>query len=399
MPRDNYTRFCSVTGVDLLYEDSDGALKAYFDGTQDSPLIADEKLRSALRSAAASRTAPYLHLDGSGVYYAAMQCASGWMYLGPMYSEKLSGAKRRQYYHSHGIESEDVRTRRTFTLREIVDVTLLAASAILGVIFEEADVLGVPEAGDGNAMRQEQTRSVIKEEEENDDEARRHSYYEETLLMQAVREGRTQDAIRLAENMDSDAGRLSSNDVGHWRTLAVIGISLCARAAIECGMSPEAAYRLSGYYIQRCEPLQSIPQIILHRNRAIEELTTRISTMRHSLGMSNYTAQCKDYVRKHYREKIYLEPIAETLGISPTYLSKLFRKETGVSFQEFVNQVRVSRASDLLAYSDMSLDEIAVYVHFPSQSYFGKMFKRYRNTTPKAYRDRHKAGEYIESAR
>ena len=164
-------------------------------------------------------------------------------------------------------------------------------------------------------------------------------------------------------------------------------------------MSPEAAYRLSGYYIQRCEPLQSIPQIILHRNRAIEELTTRISTMRHSLGMSNYTAQCKDYVRKHYREKIYLEPIAETLGISPTYLSKLFRKETGVSFQEFVNQVRVSRAADLLAYSDMSLDEIEVYVHFPSQSYFGKMFKRYRNTTPKAYRDRHKAGEYIESAR
>ena len=396
MSRNNYQRFSAVTHVDLLFEDADGALTAYFDDARHHPIVHDEKLRSCLRSAAAAKTVPVVYQDGSGIYYAAMQCATGWMYLGPMCSEKLNEPQLRQYYRSHGIEAQKPRLLRAFSPRQIADIVLLAAAVILGIGLDEEEVFGTQSPEAQKQMRQEQTRFVVQEEEENDDEAQRHSYYEETLLMQAVREGRTQAAVHLAESMDDDSGRLSSNDLNHWRNLAIIGISLCARAAIEGGMPPEEAYRISGYYIQRCEPLQSAPSILRHRNRAIEELTTRVSTMRHSLGMSNYTAKCKDYVRKHYREKIYLEVVAEGLGISPTYLSRLFRKETGVTFQEFVNQVRVSRAADLLAYTDMDLDEIAVYVHFPSQSYFGKMFRRYRNITPKGYRDRYQAGEFIE---
>ena len=81
-------------------------------------------------------------------------------------------------------------------------------------------------------------------------------------------------------------------------------------------------------------------------------------------------------MRKHYREKIYLEDIAEALGISPTYLSKLFKKETGQCLQDYINEERVFRAANLLIYSELSLTEIAEYVHFPNQSYFGKIFKQ-----------------------
>ena len=130
------------------------------------------------------------------------------------------------------------------------------------------------------------------------------------------------------------------------------------------------------------------------RNRTIEELTARVNEKRKRIRTSNYVERCKDYVNKHYREKIDLDIIAESLGISAAYLSKLFRKETGICLQDHINQVRVERAADLLMYSDKPLPAIAQYVHFPNQSYFGKMFKRFKNMTPKEFRDRYKAGEF-----
>lgn len=48
--------------------------------------------------------------------------------------------------------------------------------------------------------------------------------------------------------------------------------------------------------------------------------------------MDGYVDQCIDYIVKHYRDKIYLDELASALGLSGNYLSKLFAKETGVSF-------------------------------------------------------------------
>lgn len=250
---------------------------------------------------------------------------------------------------------------------------------------------------DETHIRTEQTRFILKEEAENDDHAYRHSYFEEQLLMQAIREGRSEDAITLAENMDNDAGRLSSRNMGHWHNLVVIGIALCSRAAIEGGIPPESGYRISGYYIKKCDTSQSITQLLQYRNRAIIELTSLVREHQNRPNNSYYTERCKDYVRKHYRDKIYLQDIAQSLGISAPYLSRLFKEETGGCIQNFINGERISHAAALLIYSDLSLPEIAQYVHFPNQSYFGKVFKQFKNMTPKAYRNLYQTTEYSQT--
>ena len=398
MPGENLRRFSSIIKVDMVYENQDGQLTAFFDDTHDSLLMQDQSLREELRTRAASEAGPYMFKDSYNVCYAALQYRSGWLYVGPMCSEKLNPAKRRQYFRSHGIVSEDVRPLRAFTLREIVDITMLLASVIQGTALEDGELLGTKSlAPEPEPKRkQEQLNFVLNEEEENDDGAWRHSYHEEQLLMQAVREGRTRDAVRIAENMDADAGRLSAYESSHWRNLAIVDITLLARAAIDGGLSPEVAYRISGYYIRKCDSLQDQAQILRLRDRTIEELTARVNEKRKHIRSSNYVESCKDYVNKHYREKIYLDIIAESLGISPAYLSKLFKKETGICLQDYVNQVRVERAANLLMYSDKSLPAIAQYVHFPNQSYFGKMFKRFKNMTPREFRDNYKAREFRE---
>ncbi len=124
-----------------------------------------------------------------------------------------------------------------------------------------------------------------------------------------------------------------------------------------------------------------------YRNRAIEEMAGRVKEVQTKPRGSGYVERCRDYIRKHYREKIYLEDIAEFLGLSPSYLSRLFKKEAGICLQDAINEERVYRAGNHLLYSDYSLTEIAHYVGFPNQSYMGKIFKKYKKMTPMAYRD------------
>ena len=396
---ENHIRIlCSVIKVDLVYEAPDGSLVAFFDSIQDSPLMQCARIRDALRPGIAGQRAPFLLREKDGVYFAALHAGEGFLYMGPMCSERLSASKRRQMYSFYGIEYDEARLLPCFTLPEIRNMILLTNSALKNGNLENEELMQLNQliSLSERGIRTDQVQFVLKEEAENDDASYRHSYHEEQLLMQAIREGRTEDAIRLAESMDRDSGRLSRTEVSHRRNLAIIGISLCARAAIDGGISPEEGYRLSGYYIQKCDSSQDPAHLLHYRNRAIEELTVRVKQKLEKPRTSSHVERAKDYVRKHYREKIYLDDIADSIGISPTHLSKLFKKETGQCLQDYINEERVFRAANLLMYSELSLMEIAEYVHFPSQSYFGKIFKQFKGVSPRIFRDQYRAREITE---
>ena len=161
-------------------------------------------------------------------------------------------------------------------------------------------------------------------------------------------------------------------------------------------LTPREAYRISGYYIQKCDAARNPSLLLQYRNRAIEDLAFRVQSLSTRTGSSAHVEKCKDFISRHYREKIYLEDIADALRISPSYLSRLFRKETGICLQDYVTRIRVERAENLLVFSDYSLSDIAQYVNFPSQSYFGKVFKQQKGLSPKAWRERYKTPEFTE---
>ena len=119
-----------------------------------------------------------------------------------------------------------------------------------------------------------------------------------------------------------------------------------------------------------------------------------IVTLEENVLRGGYGERVTDYVQKHYREKIYLDDIADTLGVSASYLSRLFSKETGERLQDYITRVRIERAANLLTYSNESLSKIAEYVNFPSQSYFGKVFREQKQLSPRKYREVHKPKEF-----
>ena len=91
------------------------------------------------------------------------------------------------------------------------------------------------------------------------------------------------------------------------------------------------------------------------------------------------------------RPEFGLAEAAEMLDMSPAYLSRVFKRETGENFQEMLTRVRIEKASALLRGTDLKVGEIARQVGFDNERYFGQVFRRHTQRTPVIYRMEQKA--------
>ena len=97
-------------------------------------------------------------------------------------------------------------------------------------------------------------------------------------------------------------------------------------------------------------------------------------------------SRAKTYIDRHYAEKIVLPDLAAQLGITPNYLSSLMKKQLGMTFSEYVLNVRMEQARKLLSDSDLRINEIAVRVGYDNLFYFSKLFKRVYGVSPRNFR-------------
>ena len=95
-----------------------------------------------------------------------------------------------------------------------------------------------------------------------------------------------------------------------------------------------------------------------------------------------------DYISDHLHSRIMIEETAKHLDISPAYLSRLFKSETGIPFSEYVNKKKAEEAANLMLYSEYTDTEISSLFGFSSQSYFIKVFRKFIGMTPKEYKKR-----------
>ncbi len=102
---------------------------------------------------------------------------------------------------------------------------------------------------------------------------------------------------------------------------------------------------------------------------------------------SKLLLQVQIYLAEHYAQDISLEMMAELLDFSPFYLSKLFKSSFGTSFIDYLTELRLGAAKDLLADPSLSAKEIGEQVGYPNSNYFTKLFKKKTGLTPIEYRN------------
>ncbi len=101
---------------------------------------------------------------------------------------------------------------------------------------------------------------------------------------------------------------------------------------------------------------------------------------------SNAFTSIIDYTNKNYQDKLTIDDVARHASFSCSYISRLFRENTGKSFCDYLNNYRVYKARELLETTDRSVLEIAEECGFDNVSYFIRVFKKAVGVTPRRYR-------------
>ena len=98
--------------------------------------------------------------------------------------------------------------------------------------------------------------------------------------------------------------------------------------------------------------------------------------------------KAKSYIRDNYKKDISLDEVSREVDISPYYFSKLFKQETGGNFIEYLTEVRLRNARELLKDSGLSIKEICAESGYSDPNYFSRIFKKYEGVTPSEFRER-----------
>lgn len=102
---------------------------------------------------------------------------------------------------------------------------------------------------------------------------------------------------------------------------------------------------------------------------------------------SGIIEKAKDYIERHYKKDLSLDDVSREVNISPYYFSKIFKEETGENFVEYVTNIRIAKAKELLRGTGCSMKEICTMVGYSDPNYFSRSFKKKVGVTPTEYKE------------
>lgn len=234
----------------------------------------------------------------------------------------------------------------------------------------------------------ETAKSLSAPEPSNTDE-NRSTYFYELELYELIRKGNIDE---LKKNLDSVPLNFNSNTMAKssLRQAKNLFIKTATNAvmigAIPGGVPIENAYALLDSYVQEMEKITSKREIEILSYNMMVELCQQTGKNQIPKGISAEVFQCMSFIRSHTHEPIGVEDVAATIGKSPSYVTKCFRKELDITPGAFINRCKLEEAKSLLMFTEKSLAEISSYLCYSSQAYFQNVFKKQFGMTPMQFR-------------
>ncbi len=97
--------------------------------------------------------------------------------------------------------------------------------------------------------------------------------------------------------------------------------------------------------------------------------------------------KAKEYMQENYAKDLSLDEVSKKVNISPYYFSKLFKEEEGRNFIDYLTEIRMDKAKQLLSEKNLSMKEICIAVGYADPNYFSRTFKKNVGVTPTEYRE------------
>ena len=207
----------------------------------------------------------------------------------------------------------------------------------------------------------------------------------ERALLRAVKEGDLGEAQRFLNELLGHVFYSTGGDFAAMRVRALELLTLLSRAAAEGGADVDQILVFNQRFIKESDYLNTTDQLTVWLNRAIERYATLVFDLV-EVKHKDMIYKAIHYMKRHFSKKLTLEETAQYVGFSPTYFSKIFKDEMGVTFNSYLGGLRVERSKTLLLSGEYSVGDICSEVGFEDQSYFIKVFRKYTGVTPGKFR-------------
>ena len=185
-------------------------------------------------------------------------------------------------------------------------------------------------------------------------------------------------------------GSLANDMMRHQKNLTICSVTIAARAAVAGGFDYETAMSYADGYIQKIEATPNIKVLAALHNNMLKTYTKLVAERKLGNPEAAISSKVYSYVEKNINKKLSTVDVAKYLDMNASYIGTQFKKETGISISDYINQAKINEAKRMLLTTEMSIVEIANYLDFSSQSYFHVIFKKIAGTTPKEYKSNEK---------
>jgi two-component system response regulator YesN len=202
----------------------------------------------------------------------------------------------------------------------------------------------------------------------------------------AVLRGEKSSALNMLNEMLAHIYVYSNFDISAIKARLLELLVILSRATIEAGADPTETFRLSENFIMQIESYADVDQLAFW----ISDIVRRFIVQAFDLAQvkhSDVVFKITNYIKKNCAEKLTLDSLAKEVYLSKSYLSSIFKQETGMSLTAYITKVRVEKSKKMLLEDGVSLAIISSQCGFKDQSYFTKVFKKETGVSPKRYRN------------
>ena len=218
-----------------------------------------------------------------------------------------------------------------------------------------------------------------------------HTQKDLEVLFRNPDSARRIDAYGNLKFEDGERGVLSPNTLRDMKYFIVGSAFFASSFLVENGGDAEYAYGVSDYYINKADEARSLSDYqaifaeMMQNFRELEE--DRLKKEEHVIR-SRYVRDAVQYIRQHLYNKITAAEVAEHIGKDQSYLSALFRRETGNTLKQYILLEKTEEAKIMLANTDKEIRQIGESLGFSSAPHFTKAFRKTCGMTPSEFRGR-----------
>ncbi|MGH4050855.1 MAG: PocR ligand-binding domain-containing protein [Clostridium sp.] len=158
-----------------------------------------------------------------------------------------------------------------------------------------------------------------------------------------------------------------------------------SRAAVEGGADLEMVFGLNFKYLNEVSTLSNVEKLCAWIIKVLDRFSECMYNIE-NVNNFHIIKKSMEFINDNVSNNISLDSVAEYVYLSPSYFSRLFKKEMGINFIDYLNKVRIEESKKYLTDLSSSLSDIAHNVGFTDQSYYTKVFKKIEGISPGQYR-------------